>query len=199
MTRSARLKLFAAVLGVILVALVAVGAPEVRDAIDRASNDAFLTEPGEYQLPSDSSAIALGTFPNVAIFDVNDVEHSSSSLVGEPLVVNLWFAACPPCQREMPAFAEVAARLDGQVRFVGVDPVDSIDEMLRFAADKGVGYELFRDPYADLTDALGTVGFPYTVFVAPNGQIVGDAGVLDAAELERKISSLFGIETGDQT
>ena len=58
------------------------------------------------------------------------------------MVVNLWYSTCPPCARELTYFAAVEAELGDDVRFVGVNPLDDVDEMQQFAADRGVDYEL---------------------------------------------------------
>jgi len=183
-------------MGIVMVGLVAVGAPEVRDAIVDDEVDAVLTNPGEYQLSEEGAVETRAVFPSADIIDVDGATINSLDLVGTPMVVNLWFAACPPCQREMPDFAAVDELLGDQVKFVGVNPVDSPTAMAEFAASMGVAYELYRDPMAELTDALGTVGFPYTVFVNAQGEIVGDAGVLTADELTALITEYFGIEQG---
>ena len=50
MNRNVRLRLFAVAMGLVMVGLIAVGAPEVRDAIVNDETDAVLSNPGEYQL-----------------------------------------------------------------------------------------------------------------------------------------------------
>ncbi|MGA0034567.1 MAG: TlpA family protein disulfide reductase [Ilumatobacteraceae bacterium] len=196
MNRSTRLRLFALAMGIVMVGLVAVGAPEVRDAIVDDDVDAVLTNPGEYQLSEAGEVITRAFFPSVDIVDVDGSTVNSSDLIGKPMVVNLWFAACPPCRREMPDFAAVNDRFGDDVVFVGINPVDSSEAMTDFAAQMGVTYDLYRDPLAELTDALGTVGFPYTVFVNAQGQILGDAGVLTADELTAAIGTYFGLVEG---
>jgi peroxiredoxin len=107
------------------------------------------------------------------------------------MVVNLWYSACPPCTRELADFAVVHAEVGDRVRFVGVDPLDSVDVMQRFASDRGVGYELLRDDGGAFVDALGVVNFPVTLFVAPDGEIVGQGGEIDGDELRARIEELF--------
>jgi len=66
--------------------------------------------------------------------------------------------------------------------------------MLSFAASTGVEYELLRDPLGRFTDALGTVSFPLTVFVAADGTVLDRTGVLTEDQLRDRISELFEIE-----
>ena len=115
----------------------------------------------------------------------------TSSLVGQPLVVNLWYSTCIPCKRELGEFAAVHREVGDRVRFVGVDPLDSVDVMRRFASDRGVGYELLRDEAGAFVNALGVVNFPVTLFVAADGEIVGQTGEIDGDELRARIEELF--------
>lgn len=191
-----RRRAVAIVAGLIVLALIAVGAPEVRDAVSDSDVDVVLDEPGEYQQPVDATnpPISSNAFPVVDVLTADGDVVSTASFVGTPLVVNLWFAACPPCQREMPDFAAVDATTGDAVRFIGINPLDESERMLAFAASTGVTYDLFRDPDAALTDALSTVAFPLTVFVTADGTIVGRDGVLDAEQLAERIERYFGIE-----
>lgn len=195
MDQRTRLKIFAGVVGLIMIALIAVGAPEVRDAVGDSDVDVVLSEPGEYQQPIDGEATQLKDFfPDVVIYDSAGDALMSRELLGAPLVVNLWFADCPPCQREMPDFAAVDELTGSTVRFVGINPVDPADRMLAFADSVGVTYDLYSDPAASLTDALGTLAFPLTVFVDADGNVLDRQGLLTFDTLSERIETLFGIE-----
>lgn len=197
MEAGVRRRAAAIVAGLVVLGLIAVGAPEVRDAVSDSGVDVVLDEPGEYQQPVDATnppATGMNAFPVVDVLTADGEVLSTGSFVGTPLVVNLWFAACPPCQREMPDFAAVDAATGDAVRFIGINPLDDPEQMLAFAASTGVTYDLFRDPDAALTDALSTVAFPLTVFVTADGTIVGRDGVLDAEQLAERIERHFGIE-----
>jgi peroxiredoxin len=128
-------------------------------------------------------------FPAAVLLDRDDNEVTSAELVGEPMVVNLWYSTCAPCAKELPDFAEVDAEVD-DIRFVGVNTLDSVDEMERFAAERGVEYELLRDRYAELVDGIGAVAFPITLFVTSDGTIVEQTGPIDADELRAHVAEL---------
>lgn len=135
-------------------------------------------------------------FPDVALIDRDDNEVSTGDLVGEPLVVNLWYSTCPPCAKELPDFAEVDAETD-DVRFIGVNTLDSLEVMERFAGERGVDYDLFRDEFAELADAIGATAMPITLFVSSNGMIVEQTGPLDADELRAEIADLLAADEAD--
>ena len=129
--------------------------------------------------------------PLVALGDRDGNSIDTASFLGQPLVVNYWFADCPPCAKELPDFAEAHAEFGDQVRFIGVNPRDSIEKMKRFASERGVNYELYRDDFAEFTDAIGAVNFPITLFVTPEGRIVEQSGVIDADDLRTEINQLL--------
>lgn len=134
--------------------------------------------------------------PETILLDSDDNEISSTELLGSPLVVNLWFSTCAPCAKELPDFAEVHAEVGDEVRFVGVNTLDSVEVMERFAAERGVRYELLRDRLDEFTNEIGAVAFPITLFVASNGVIVEQAGVLDADALREKVANLVALDQG---
>ena len=125
--------------------------------------------------------------------DVDGNEISTSDLIGEPMVVNLWYSTCAPCAKELPEFAEVDAETD-DVRFFGINNVDSVEDMEAFASERGVEYDLLRDDSAVFTDAIGAVAFPITLFVASDGTIVDQTGALDADGLRERIAELLASE-----
>lgn len=164
-------------------------------ADDRVGTDdaVVLDAPGEYeQSPAGLNADNAGaSLPDVTLVDEDGTAIATSSLIGRPLILNLWYSTCAPCRREMPDFAAVDAELDGAVRFVGVNPLDDATTMTSFAAERGVAYELLRDPSGELVDALGITAFPATVFVAADGSIVLETGVLTADELRAHVVHVF--------
>jgi peroxiredoxin len=107
------------------------------------------------------------------------------------MVVNLWYSTCPPCARELTYFAAVEADFGDEVRFVGVNPLDDDETMQRFAAERGVDYELFSDSDGELEDALGVVQYPVTLFVTADGEIVGQVGALGQADLRDRVEELL--------
>jgi peroxiredoxin len=152
-----------------------------------------LAEPGEYQEPVDGEnrSVDGDDLPDVLLSDSDGFEIRTSSLVGQPLVINLWYSTCVPCKRELGEFATVHRELGDDVRFVGINPFDSVDVMERFAGDRGVGYELLRDESGVFVDAVGVVSFPVTLFVDPDGVIIAQTGVIDRDELRARIEELF--------
>lgn len=161
--------------------------------------DARLTDPGAViTYPNDgigNQAVAGTKLPEVTLTDAdgNDVD-TADLLGGQPLVVNLWFSTCAPCAKELPEFAAVDAERD-DVRFIGVDALDSADVMNKFASERGVQYELLRDNLSEFTDGIGAVAMPVTLFVTSDGTIVQQTGRIAADELRADIDQLLIAES----
>jgi peroxiredoxin len=185
--------------GSLLVAVAVIGAVVWFQASrgDDADVDATLEDPqAVITYPNEglgNDDVQGNPFPDVVLIDTDDNEVTTADLVGEPLVVNLWYSTCPPCAKELPSFAEVDAETDA-VRFIGVNTLDSLETMERFAGERGVEYELFRDEFAELADAIGATAMPVTLFVRSDGTIVEQTGVLDADELRAKVADLLAAD-----
>lgn len=160
--------------------------------------DASLSDPRSVvTFPADglgNNDVEGDRLPDVTLTDRAGNEFTTAELVGAPLVVNFWFSTCPPCAKELPDFAEVHAEVGDEVRFVGVNTIDSVEVMDRFAGERGVQYELYRDEFAEFTDGIGASAFPVTIFVNSDGVIVDQTGALDAEELRRKVDELLALE-----
>lgn len=185
----------------LLVAVVIIGifAWTRRSDGDDTGVDATLQDPGAVvTYPNDglgNADVQGDPFPEVVLLDRDGNEVNTADLLGEPLVVNLWFSTCAPCAKELPEFAEVDAETD-DARFIGVNTLDSIEVMERFAGERGVQYDLFRDEFAELADAIGATSMPITLFVTSDGTIVEQTGPLDADELRTKIADLLAVDEG---
>lgn len=160
--------------------------------------DASLSDPRSVvTFPADglgNTDVEGDRLPDATLTDRAGNELTTAELVGAPLVVNFWFSTCPPCAKELPDFAEVHAEVGDEVRFVGVNTIDSVEVMDRFAGERGVQYELYRDEFAEFTDGIGATAFPVTIFVDSDGVIVDQTGALDAEELRRKVEELLALE-----
>ncbi|MHB1509557.1 MAG: TlpA family protein disulfide reductase [Acidimicrobiales bacterium] len=119
---------------------------------------------------------------------------SQASLLGEPVVVNMWASTCTVCRTETPAIEAVSRRLGPRVRFVGIDTADLRGAGLAFVHRYGVTYPQLFDPKAVVATGYGIPGLPVTVFVSARGQVVGEnIGALTVATLNRYLGVLFGV------
>jgi len=183
--------------GSLAVAAVVIGAfVVVQSGDDVAAPDAVLEDSQDRTIPDDVAGIPTNEIlegeplPDAVVVNAAGEEISTRSLIGQPLVINFWFSTCIPCERELPDFAEVHAEVGDEVRFIGMNTIDSVPVMERFAAERGVTYELLQDSFGEFIEGAGIAAFPQTLFVTSDGQIVDQVGPIDADELREKITEL---------
>lgn len=153
-----------------------------------------MDEPGEYVEPGSPTnpPLSVDRLPDVELEAVDGTAVTLAS-DGRPMVVNLWYSTCAPCARELGDFAEVHAAVADDVRFVGVNPLDTPEAMVRFAADRDVTYELLRDRDGLFGVELRVVGYPVTLFVDADGTVVDQTGPIDDDELRDLIAEHWGL------
>ena len=88
---------------------------------------------------------------------------SSSDYAGSVIVVNFWYAGCPPCRVEAADLESLHQQfLSDGVAFVGVNIFDQAPTALTFANEFGVSYGSIMDV------ETGSVRFAFAGQVAPN-------------------------------
>jgi len=116
-----------------------------------------------------------------------------SELIGKPVVLNFWASDCSVCKTETPAFESVAKTIGNRVTFVGVDSADERGPALAFLHQYGAAYLQLFDPGALVASGYGIDALPVTVFISPEGKVLGEnVGALSAASLRHYLSTLFG-------
>lgn len=108
---------------------------------------------------------------------------------GDVVVVNFWYAACPPCRAEAPDLAEVANDYADQgVHLLGVNHTDDAGTALAFERSFDVPYPSLNDTDAEGVAAMQGVvplrAMPSTVVLDAEGRVSGRIiGQVDAATL----------------
>ena len=88
---------------------------------------------------------------------------SSADYEGQVVVLNFWYAACPPCRVEAPDLEKLHVSLDGEgASFLGVNVRDQADTARTFETETGVTYP----SVIDANDGNLLLAFAGTV--APN-------------------------------
>ena len=179
-------RLLFASLALATVVVIAVGAAAASRGNSNAVDDnVTLTSNNDLSPSIGTNGVATGrTVAKVNLQTVDGDAFPTSELRGRPLVINMWFSTCLPCNRELPAFASAQRMFGNEVRFVGINSsgLESSSEE-KFARDRGVQYELFYDPNGEFTSAMHIANFPQTLLVAADGTIVDQSGELTADKL----------------
>lgn len=127
-------------------------------------------------------------------FDEEQVDLSDWR--GSIVVLNFWYAACPPCRAEAPDLKEVAEETaDQDVKFLGVNSTDEPGTATAFERTFEVPYPSLHDSRSQGVAAMqGKVALqavPTTVLLDPDGRVAARViGRVDAATLRSLIKDL---------
>jgi len=120
---------------------------------------------------------------------------SSSDYAGKVVVLNFWYAACPPCRVEAPDLEALhTLYLDEGAVFVGVNVRDQAATALTFAQDAGVTYPSIIDTNTGnlLLAFAGTVApnaVPTTLVIDKQGRVA--ARFLGAIDGKSTLSTII--------
>jgi thiol-disulfide isomerase/thioredoxin len=109
----------------------------------------------------------------------------------QPLVVNLWATWCPPCRRELPMLADLAATSPG-VSFLLASQGETAATVEAHLARAGISAtHVALDPEGALARHYGTIGLPVTLFLNTDGTLAHvHVGEISRAIMLRQITAL---------
>ncbi|MDQ3722326.1 MAG: TlpA family protein disulfide reductase [Actinomycetota bacterium] len=125
---------------------------------------------------------------------VKDLSTRLADLRGHPVVVNQWGSWCPPCRAEFPYFAQIAAKYQDRVAFVGLDANDARDAAQQFLGEVPPGFPSIFDPDSAATRSLGGGRIsPTTFFLNTSGKRVDVrlGAYANVGELEQDVRDLI--------
>ena len=131
--------------------------------------------------------------PNVTLLDLRNQHVDIASLRGKVVVLNFWYAACAPCQIEMPDLerAYMAHQSQGFV-VVGVDITDDAQTTSNFLNQLGITYPVLRDLGQRAVLAYRLTETPTSFFLDRQGVIrYKYVGPLDSATLNQYTTALL--------
>lgn len=109
--------------------------------------------------------------PNIALERAGGGSAALTSFIGKPVVVNLWASWCPPCRREMPTLAEVAAAR-GDVTFLFVNQGETRTTIEAYLErEKLILSNVLVDSRMDVPRHYATPGLPVTLFIQSDGKL----------------------------
>ena len=117
-------------------------------------------------------------------------------------MINVWATWCGPCVIEFPEFVKMQ-RMYGQRNFevvsVTIDKYTQKERALAFLKDKEAAFRNYlfvsEDQYSliDLVDPEWQGNLPYTMLIAPDGEVVfRHDGIIDPLEVKKAIVGQLG-------
>lgn len=184
MRPAARIAILAAVLIAIVLTLAACAPGDAAESPGYVSGDGTVTILGGEGEPVELTGTSFEDEP----VDVADFR-------GQVVLINTWYASCPPCRAEAPDLAEIDARDDVQI--VGVNGRDDAPTALAFDRTFGIAYPSIDDSDGAATAALqGIVAMnavPTTLVLDPEGRLYARIiGTADPSTLRSLIAEAGG-------
>ena len=142
----------------------------------------------------------IGDVPAFEVVTPDDGVFNLERLEGRPVLLNFWFPSCPPCRVELPDLQAAYEAHGDDRQFLGVQllGLDSAEDAAEFLAELGITYPSGPDAESKMVRSFKIVGFPTTVFIDSDQNIVKKhTGILDAETLESLISATVAL--GGQT
>ncbi|WP_372592921.1 TlpA family protein disulfide reductase [Actinotalea sp.] len=121
----------------------------------------------------------------------------SSAWIGEVVLINTWYAACPPCRAEAPDLAEIAREYAEQgVQTIGVNFTDEAGAAQAFERTFDLPYPSIQDTDGSAVASLqGTVpvqAVPTTVLLDRDGLVAARIlGTADPSTLRTLLDELL--------
>ena len=121
---------------------------------------------------------------------------SLADLRPTPVVVNLWYAACPPCRKEAPDLKSVSEELGDKAQFLGVNVRDQEAAANAFIQSFQVPYPNMLDSNGEMVSLLSGVlppqATPSTVVLDAKGRAAARVvGEVDASTLKGLVEDVL--------
>ncbi|WAI81627.1 MULTISPECIES: TlpA family protein disulfide reductase [Achromobacter] len=131
----------------------------------------------------------------LAVQNVDGAPAALSAFQGKPTVINLWASWCPPCRREMPAFAAAQAA-NPDVNFVFLNQAEAPRDVTKFLDEHAPGLQnVLIDPAGEASRKFSNRGLPATLFLDAQGRLVDlRVGELSTASLAQRLESIRAAE-----
>lgn len=170
-----------------------------------AANDPLAVESTEKNYTSADGTITEippGNRGEPVVFDSSNTTSgtplSSEEFLGDVLVVNFWFAACPPCRYEAPDLADLAqAYAEDGVKFLGVNVYDGLAGAQSFEKSFGIPYPSVLDAddgavRLSFANELPPNGVPTTLILDREGRVAArvSGAIMDRATFEAMLDSV---------
>ncbi|AMT93312.1 TlpA disulfide reductase family protein [Bacillus subtilis] len=121
---------------------------------------------------------------------------SLADLRPTPVVVNLWYAACPPCRKEAPDLKSVSEEFANKAQFIGVNVRDQEAAANAFIQNYQVPYPNMLDSNGEMVSLLSGVlppqATPSTVVLDAKGRAAARVvGEVEASTLRGLIEDVL--------
>ena len=131
--------------------------------------------PAKESLPIETVVPTSGVV-SFTLSDLDGNPRDFSEWDGKARLVNFWATWCAPCRREIPLLKEIQAKYgENDVQVIGI-AVDFVEQVAAYAEDAEFNYPILvgQEDAMAAAEATGIdfIGMPFTMIVAPDGQLI---------------------------
>lgn len=133
-------------------------------------------------------------------FELRDARERPISLAGSlrgrrAVLLNFWFAACPPCREEMPQLQKFYARYKARgLEVIGINATDESPEIQAFGHELKLSFPLARDAERQVSNAYSVVATPTNILIDSKGRIIWRSEGFDPEGLKAVLDEVLAPE-----
>jgi thiol-disulfide isomerase/thioredoxin len=108
--------------------------------------------------------------------DLDGIDHQISEWNGKARLINFWATWCAPCRREIPLLKKTqTAHVENNLQVIGI-AVEDLEPVIAYAEEAEFNYPVLvgQEDAMAAAEASGIdfIGLPFTMIVAPDGQLI---------------------------
>lgn len=109
--------------------------------------------------------------PNISFYNLQQQSVNLNDFAGKPLVINLWASWCPPCRREMPAFAKAQSQIP-ELSIVMLNQGEDAQTVATFLQQQQLAFQhVLLDAHSQTMSEFGASGLPTSLFFSADGKL----------------------------
>lgn len=158
----------------------------------------------EYQAPAAAPSAGLPSLESESptllnyqapYFELSDLDGQVvrlSDYEGQPLFLNFWQTTCPPCVRELPAFADFVTDHEDEIALLAVNFDETSDQVRTFLDENALdGLPVALDPDSSARRSFGVQAIPTTFVIDAEGVVrFMKLGEMTAEEMNEYVEAL---------
>lgn len=154
--------------------------------------------------PSEAPSPALTKAAATVEFSLNDIDGNMRSLSdwqGKARLVNFWATWCAPCRREIPLLKQTQEdHAKDNIQIIGI-AVDFPEQVQAYAEEAQFNYPILvgQEDAMAAAEASGIdfIGMPFTMIVAPSGELLKThIGEIVESHIDKILGVFDELETG---
>jgi peroxiredoxin len=151
--------------------------------------------------PSANIETATATAVEFSLPDIDGNMRQLSDWHGKGRLVNFWATWCAPCRREIPLLKQTQAdHAADNVQVIGI-AVDFLEQVQAYAEETQFNYPILvgqEDAMAAAeTSGVDFIGLPFTMIIAPSGELLNThIGEIVESHIEKILDVFDALEAG---